>query len=268
MFKKILFISMSLVIFGSSCFAETLVFGIVPQQSPNKLFRTWKPFIDYLSKSTNIEIIFRTEKSIPAFEKKLYNGEYDIAYSNPYHYTIANKTQKHMALVRFDKEIVGILVVNKKSKINSINGIKNKEFLFPAPKAFAATILTKYDVLNKQKYDIEKSNKFKYVNSHDSVYLGIQRGIGEVGGGIKRTFNRFKNKDELKVIYTTDKYPSHPISISSKVDSKLIQKIEDALLKMPKEFIEPINKKALVRTNNDEYNIVKKLAFELGIFPE
>jgi len=254
------------VFIASSSFAKSLVFGIVPQQSPIKLFKTWKPFIDHLSKSANIDIIFRTEKSIPEFEKKLYNGEYDIAYSNPYHYTIANKKQNHKAIARFDKQIVGILVVNKNSKINSISDVKNKEFLFPAPKAFAATILTKYDILNKQNYDIEKSQKFKYVNSHDSVYLGVQRGIGEVGGGIKRTFNRFKNKDQLKIIYTTDKYPSHPISVSNSVDSKLIKKIEQALLDMPRELIVPINKKALIKTNNSEYSVVKKLAFELGIF--
>ena len=253
------------VLLISSVFSKSLVFGVVPQQSPKKLYKAWKPFIDHLSNKVGVKIIFKTEKSIPEFEKKLYSGEYDIAYSNPYHYTIANKMQQHTAVARFDKQIVGILIANKNSKINSIKDVKNKEFLFPAPKAFAATILPKYDLLSKVNYNVEESKKFRYVNSHDSVYLGIQREIGDIGGGIVRTFNRFKNKDKLKIIYRTDKYPSHPISISSKVNNKVSKKIQETLLDMPDKYVSPINKKQLIKTDDNEYNIVKKLAIKLNI---
>lgn len=74
----------------TSLTAETLVFGIVPQQSPDKLYKTWQPFITYLSTQTNIDIVFKTEKSIQEFEKNLYNEKYDIAYSNPYHFIQAH----------------------------------------------------------------------------------------------------------------------------------------------------------------------------------
>lgn len=264
-------ITILLVAWSSSVYAtvlenKTLVFGIVPQQSPQKIYNAWQPFINYLSKQLDVKIILRTEKSIPEFEKNLYAGRYDIAYSNPYHYTLVHNIQQHEAIVRFDKMIEGILVVNKNSKIDSINDVKNKEFLFPAPKAFAATLLTKYDILNKLNYDVDLANNYKYVNSHDSVYLGIQRGFGEVGGGIKRTFNKFKNKDQLKIIYTTDKYPSHPISVSKELDEKLVLQIKNILLHIPFEYIKPISKKTLVETSNKEYESVKDLAKKMGIF--
>ena len=191
MIKRVLILS---VLFTSILLAKPLVFGVVPQQSPQKLYKAWNPFIYYLSKKAGVEIVFKTEKSIPAFEKALYGGAYDIVYSNPYHYTIAHNLQNHNAVVRFDKQIVGILLAKKESSIKTLQDVKNKEFLFPAPKAFAATILPKYDVLNKLSYDIDKSKSLRYVNSHDSVYLGIQRGIGEVGGGIMRTFNKVSQR--------------------------------------------------------------------------
>lgn len=85
-------------------------------------------------------------------------------------------------------------------------------------------------------------------------------------GGIQRTFNKFKNKDKLKVIYTTEQYPSHPISISNKIEKKLFKKIEKALLLMPLKNSLLINKKPLVKTNNNEYKTVKDLAIKMGIF--
>ena len=261
--KKIVLV---LFVFFISLFAKPLIFGVVPQQSPQKLYKVWSPFIKYLSKKVGVEIVFKTEKSIPEFEKKLYSGYYDIAYSNPYHYTLVHKYQNHIAIARFNKKIVGILVAKKDSIINSLKDIKNKEFLFPAPKAFAATILTKYEVLEKTGFDIEKSKKFRYVNSHDSVYLGILRGIGDVGGGIVRTFNRFKYKNKLKIIYKTNPYPSHPISVRANLDKNLIKKIKKALLDMPYNLVKKINKKSLIETNDAEYDIVKDLAIKLGIY--
>lgn len=255
-----------LFLFVSFSFSKTLVFGVVPQQSPSKMYSTWNPIVKYLSKETNLDIIFKTEKSIPEFEKKLYSGAYDIAYSNPYHFTLANKLVSHDAILRFDKMIVGILVAKKDSLIKSIDDVVNKEFLFPAPKAFAATILTKYDILNKKDFDIVKSEKLKYVNSHDSVYLGVLRDIGDVGGGIVRTFNKFKNKNELKIIYKTDKYPSHPISLSSKISEEDKNKIKNALLSMPKELSKKVNPKTLKETSSSEYDVVKNLAIKLGIY--
>lgn len=255
-----------LLTLSSFLFSKTLVFGVVPQQSPQKMYKTWSPITDYLSKETGIDIVFKTEKSIPKFEKELYSGKYDIAYSNPYHYTIAHKSAKHNAIARFDKMIVGILVTKKDSPIQSLDDVINKEFLFPAPKAFAATLLPKYDLLTKKNYSIDVSNKFRYVNSHDSVYLGIERDIGQVGGGIVRTFNKFKNKDKLKIIYKTDKYPSHPISISDKLQKEDIDKIKKAFLNMPASLSKLVNPKALKETNNSEYAIVKDLAIKMGIF--
>jgi len=254
------------VLFINIILAKPLVFGVVPQQSPQKLYKAWKPFIDFIAKDIGVEIVFKTEKSIPEFEKKLYSGAYDIAYSNPYHYTIVHKKQNHNAIARFDKQIVGILVAKKNSDIQSIHDVKNKEFLFPAPRAFAATILTKFDVLNKQNYSIDKSKKFRYVNSHDSVYLGVQRGIGEIGGGIVRTFNKFKYKDSLKIIYKTDKYPSHPISIRQNIDRDIANKIKKSLLTVPFKISKLINKKSIIKTQNNEYDVVKELAIKLNIF--
>jgi len=246
----------------------TLTFGVVPQQSPLQMIKVWKPIVEELSKKTGYKINLKIEKSIPTFEKKLYAGYYDIAYSNPYHYVLANKYQNHQAIVKFKKDIQGILVAKKDSKIENIEDFKGKEFLFPAPKAFAATILTKYELLEKG-INIEESKKFKYVNSHDSVYLGIDRKIGDIGGGIMRTFNNNNNnkiKDNLKIIYKTNRYPSHPISVSGKLEYRMKSKIEFGLLSISSKLTNNVKKGGITITYNSEYKEVKELAKKLRIY--
>ncbi|MDO8453683.1 MAG: hypothetical protein Q7S59_03825, partial [Sulfurimonas sp.] len=56
-------------IFTFSLMANDIVFGVVPQQSPSILIEKWTPVVNYLSKTTGLNIVLNIEKSIPEFEK-------------------------------------------------------------------------------------------------------------------------------------------------------------------------------------------------------
>lgn len=247
------------LLFISSIWAKELTLGVVPQQSPLKLSKKWTKITHYLSEKTGLNIRFKTENSIPAFEKKLYKGEYDFAYMNPYHFVLANESQNYQAKIRANKLIKGI-IVSKEKKLD-IEKLKNSTFLFPAPKAFAATLLTKFELKEKFNFDIEKDAKFLYVNSHDSVYKGVAREIGNYGGGIVRTFKNFKDdqdKKTLNIIYTTDGYPSHPIAFHPKVSQSEQEKIAKAFLNMPRELLDILSINKFIKTTTKEYEVIKR----------
>ena len=67
---------------------KTLTFGVVPQQSAGKLARNWGPILKHVEKETGIVLRFATAPSIPEFERRMAQGEYDVSYMNPYHYTV------------------------------------------------------------------------------------------------------------------------------------------------------------------------------------
>ena len=239
-----------------------LTLGVVPQQSPLKLAKKWIPVTDYLYKQTGIKVNFKTQSSIPKFEKELYSGNYDIAYMNPYHFTQANKKQNFTAFIRAKKNIVGILLAKEESIELSKKNLEGKTFLFPAPNAFAATLLIKFELKEKYGFDIDEDANVLYVNSHDSVYKGISRDIGYTGGGIIRTFNNFKNKndkDKIDIVYKTSKYPSHPIAYHPRVKKEIIQKLEDAFLKMPKSIKKNLSINNFIATNNKEFEVIKNI---------
>lgn len=246
-------------LFVISAFSQTFTLGVVPQQSPFKLSKKWTQITHYLSETTGYEIDFKTESSIPQFEKQLYAGQYDFAYMNPYHYVIAHDKESYEAVVRANKNIVGILLSKDAYFKISKENLAGKTLLFPAPNAFAATLLPKHELKDKFQFDMDKEAKVMYVNSHDSVYKGLERDIGDLGGGIVRTFNNYKQNDlnKLHIIYKTKAYPSHPIAFHPRVPKEVQEKIKEALLKMPKELKSILSINEFIETNNIEYNEIK-----------
>jgi PAS domain S-box-containing protein len=129
---------------GASDGRPTLTFGVVPQLSATKLAGKWTPILQRLGDKTGYTIRFRTAPDIPAFEQRLATGEYDMAYMNPYHYTVFHESPGYVAFAKEkDKRIKGIMVVRKDSSYCELNELANQTLAFPAPAAFAASVLTR-----------------------------------------------------------------------------------------------------------------------------
>ncbi|PWQ95595.1 PhnD/SsuA/transferrin family substrate-binding protein [Leucothrix pacifica] len=266
---KALLLSFSLLCLSGAVFAKEYTLGIVPQQSPIKLYKSWKPVTDYLSEKTGFKVTLKTEKSIAEFEKVLYDGGYDLSYMNPFHYTVANERQHYDAVVRAKKMIRGILVMKSDdAEMEALIKDKNTKFLFPSANAFAATLIIKYEMLTKFGVDLNEAGNYQYVNSHDSVYLGVERGIGQLGGGIQRTFNNFKasNPDAvLKEVYQTEAYPSHPIAVRADMPEDDRAKLVEAFLEIPEALLADLSMKKIISTEDDEFSVIRELSEKLDV---
>ena len=266
---KVLFVSLLLVCLSTAVSAKEYTLGVVPQQSPIKLYKSWKPVTDYLSEATGLKVVLKTEKSIAEFEKVLYSGAYDLSYMNPFHYTIANQRHQYHAAVRASKMIRGILVMKTdQPDLEALIKDKNTQFLFPSANAFAATLLLKYEMLTKFGVNLNEVGNYQYVNSHDSVYIGVERGIGQLGGGIQRTFNNFKRSNEDTVIsevYQTEAYPSHPIAIKPSMPEVDREKIIEALLQMPDALKAGLSIKQMIRSSDEEFSVIRELSEKLDV---
>ena len=260
-----------LVIFSGYSIADTklqktLTFGVVPQQSASKLAKLWVPILSYLSNETGYKIEFKTAPNIPTFEKRLLNGEYDLAYMNPYHYTIFNKSPGYVAFAKAKhKKIKGIIVVRKDSTISSLSEFNNQSLAFPAPAAFAATLLP---MANFKKEHI--SVKPVYVSSHDSVYRSVAKGLFPAGGGVVRTFNNVDDdiKGKLKILWTTEGYTPHALAAHPKVPAELVEKIQTVLTAMDenesgKNLLKEIAVKGFEKAVNDDWNDVRNLRIDM-----
>ena len=239
-----------------------LTFGVVPQQSASKLARLWTPILQHLGEKTGFSVRFRTAPDIPTFEKRLAAGEYDLAYMNPYHYTVFHQSPGYLAMARArDKRIRGILVVRKDSDIADLAGLEGSTLAFPAPAAFAATILAQSH-LN----DLGISYEPRYVSSHDSVYRAVAKGIYPAGGGVMRTLETTESevRDALRVLWTSEGYTPHAIAAHPDTAQETLLAVQRALLAMEtdtegRKLLEPLGIKGFEAAVDSDWNDVRHL---------
>ncbi|HED33985.1 MAG TPA: phosphate/phosphite/phosphonate ABC transporter substrate-binding protein [Gammaproteobacteria bacterium] len=207
---------------------ETYRVGIVPRQSASKLAESWVPVLNYISQQSGYNLIFKTAKNIPTFEKQLAAGKYDFAYMNPWHFIQYNQTANYHALVKArNKHIKGIIVTRKGTPKHTLKDYNNQTLAFPSPTAFAASILIQAE-FNQRHINIIP----EYVSSHDSVYRNIAQGRYLAGGGVLHTFNSLDPdiKKQLEIIWTTRGYTPHAIAVHNNVPIEHARAIQKALI--------------------------------------
>lgn len=216
---------------GRSAPAGTaLSVGIVPQQSATELARIWIPVLNVVSERAGLALRFATAPNIPTFERRLAAGEYDIAYMNPYHYTVFSQKPGYRAFAKEKgRKLRGVVVVRKSSSIKDLAELAGQEIAFPAPAAFAATVLVRAELERK---NIAVTPRF--VGSHESVYLNVARGIHPAGGGIVRTLQTMEPavRDELRVLWSTKDYTPHAFAAHPRVAPAVVEALRAAMLGM------------------------------------
>lgn len=236
----------------------TLVFGIVPQQSATRLAQTWIPFLNKLSKISGQKLEFATTKDIPSFEACLAQNAYDIAYMNPYHYTVFHISPGYEAFAQeADKRLQGIIVARKDSPIETLEALREMNVAFPSPAAFGASIVPRAE-MEQRGITITPH----YVKSHDSVYRSVALGLFPAGGGVKRTFGNIAQdiRDKLKIIYETSDYTSHAFAFSARVPQTVREKIAASLLTIDDpSLLGPLGMKGFETAKDEDWNDVRAL---------
>ncbi|MCF7506234.1 MULTISPECIES: phosphate/phosphite/phosphonate ABC transporter substrate-binding protein [Vibrio] len=259
---RIILISL-LIISKPSLADKPLSFGIVPQQSAERLAKQWLPILQYISKEIGQEVRFATKSSIPLFEKELSKSLYDISYMNPYHYTVFSESNGYIAITKAeDKKIKGIIVVKKDSGISTIQELAGKKLAFPSPDAFAASLLTQ-GFLGQNNINIDPV----YVRSHDSVYHNIAQGNFVAGGGIYRTLNAMQGEvsDNLIVLWESQGYTPHAIAVSPHVPQDVVERIQQAIITLDDthpELLSPLKIKGFEQAKDSDWDDVRQLFIE------
>jgi phosphonate transport system substrate-binding protein len=241
----------------------SLSLGVVPQFEQRKLLEIWQPIINELESAVNCQIDLAGSENIPDFEARFAAGQFDIAYMNPYHALVANRQQGYLPVLRSAIGLQGVLVVNKDSGITDIQALNNHIVAFPSPNALGASLLMRAELQILHQVMVVP----KYVKTHPSVYLHVAKGLVSAGGGIQRSLDEQPDaiKDKLRVIYTTQMLPSHPLVIHPRVTPALAAAIVDQLLEIaarkPERF-EAIPMSRPLRTSLAEYQAVAELHLE------
>ena len=263
-------LSITLGLLGAPVLAQSqpksLSFGVVPQQSASRLAEDWGPLLAEVSRRSGVSLVFRTAPSIPAFEERLGTGDYDLAYMNPYHYVVFHKASGYRAFAKEqERQLKGILVVRKDSAVLKLADLAGKTVVFPAPAAFAASILPQAE-FGRLKIPIES----RFVASHDSVYRAVASGLQEAGGGIQRTFEAMpaEVREQLRVLSETPGYTPHALAAHPRVPAAIVERVRKAMGSLADDeigraLLAPLAFKGVVAAQDREWNDIRALDINL-----
>jgi phosphonate transport system substrate-binding protein len=244
----------------------SLTIGIVPQQSASRLAEEWGPLLAEITRRSGVPLVLRTAPSIPVFEQRLAKGEFDLAYMNPYHYVVFHKAADYLAFAKEqDRKIKGILVVKKDSHYQKPADLAGKTVVFPAPAAFAASILPQAEF---GRLNIPINTKF--VTSHDSVYRAVSSGLQEAGGGIQRTLEAApaEIRDSLRILSETPAYTPHAFAAHPRVPHETLAKVMAAMQSLNGDeagrlLLAPLAFKGITAAQDKEWNDIRALDINL-----
>ncbi len=136
---------------GEQNTTKTFKFDVVPQLTAAKIYTTWSPLLQRVGQDAGLCFELRVSATIPEFEQKLLKGEPEFVFLNPYHAVLANQKKKYQPLLADSQDLLtGILVVRADSPIKSLDELKGQNITFPAPNAFAASLLIRAELAKKK----------------------------------------------------------------------------------------------------------------------
>lgn len=216
---------------GDASARPVLKVAVVPQIPPAEIHAVWSPLLDKLGKDGHWCFNLTLSRSIPDFENELLEGKPDLAFMNPYHQVMAHRRQGYRPLVADAQLLTGIVVVRKDSGLQKLEDLKGKAIAYPAPNAFAATLLTRAILAQR---GIETTPVF--VKTHSNVYRSVQQSDTAAGAGVNNTLMRELPglQQELKVLFETPGFRAHPLSAHPRLPAQTQTAIRQAFIALAK----------------------------------
>jgi phosphonate transport system substrate-binding protein len=212
---------------------QRYTFDVVPQFPAAKIYATWAPLLERVGQAAQVCFELRIAASIPEFEQVLWQGHAQWAYANPYHAVIAHKRHRYVPVLADGKDkLSGILVVPKEGGASSVEALRGQQVAFPAPNAFAASLLIRAELARKR-IDITPV----FVKTHGNVYRSVIARDMPAGGGVNNTLAS-ESKEvqaQLRVLYETQSYTPHPVLAHPSVPAVWRQRVTDAFLALSKD---------------------------------
>jgi len=239
--------------------STSLVFGVVPQETPAVLARKWIGLLRAIGSSAGIQLTFATAPSIPEFEACLLAGEYDAAYMNPGHYILASQHRGYRAFARDSQTLQGIIVARRDKNFKSVRDLDGLTMSFPAPGAFAASVIPRLQ-LRTLSIKVDPI----YSQNHASAYRNALVGLSDAAGGIMRTFSQLPDEDanKLEILYRTPTYTSHAWAVRKdvlpEVAAKLASSAEFVSQARP-DLLAPLSMSRLTAATDKDWNDVRGL---------
>lgn len=250
----------------------TLVFGFLPILSTQKLISRFKPLVDQLSVELGQPIRMETAPDFAEFLHRTRAQRYDILFTAPHFYYLANQESGYQVVVRADAaELKALILATRASHITSIEGLKGKTIATPDPLSLATALVRNF--LRNAGLDPDKDVRIVSTPSHNAALLTAYNGVTDAAGLMTPPFIRAAAniREQMLVLGTTSGTPHMPIAVSAALDPDQVRKITNSLLALNQTESGKAMFKRLAwpsgftRATNDEYRSLKGIVLDMQL---
>ena len=246
--KKILLALFSFLfvfsIVGCSAKTETkkeekvIKMGFVPLKNSEKLVEDLKPISDYLSERLGVKVEAFTASNYIGVVEGIGSGSVDFGIIPPFSALLAQK-QSNAKPILTSKGKTGKpgytaeLYVRKDSGIKNLQDVKGKKVAFVDPSSSSGYIYPGA-MLVEAGLNLEKDISYQFSGGHDkSLQLLLNKDVDVIAtfDGVEDRYAKDfpQAKTDIQKLATSDVIPGIMVTVSSKMDKDLQDKLEKAL---------------------------------------
>lgn len=212
--KATITILLFLGFFASTSHGETIKFGLLPYDSPTKLYKDFLPLKEYLTKKTGFDIEIVLAPNYTRQIKNIGEGDVDFALVGPVPYVRLvdkYKTTDTIAKLNFENDLMNyvVIIAGEKKDIQSVSDLKGKSFAFGDYQSCGSHFYPRY-ILEKNGVTLKDLKMYDFISGHSKVILAVEHGDFDGGGVRLDIFNNYKNRG-VKVIGGPYRIASHVI---------------------------------------------------------
>jgi phosphate/phosphite/phosphonate ABC transporter binding protein len=226
----------------SAAQAVELKFGFTPVLSEAEMREEFQPLMDYLTKSTGIEVTLYIAKNYGDLREQMEAGKVDIGSFSPFAYVDAVPGGKikiiAQSILDYSAFYKGLIITKKDSGISGLADLKGKRFAFVDPKSASGYVYPRAMLIEKG-FDPDKFfGETIFSGGHDKVIIAVLDGKVEAGaiydGALAIAKGKGLKTEDLTAIASTDPIPHDAVVVRSDLDDVATKKIQKALIDLEK----------------------------------
>ena len=213
---------------------NVLTFGFDLRASPQEDARQYLPFLHYLEEATGYTIELRFTPKDGQIVDDLGMGVVQFAIIGTGSYLQAHAKYGVIPLVRGlnaqgKAEYRSVIIVAPDSSIQTVEDLRGKSFAFGSITSTQGHLIPRI-ILRQHGLTLDDLVAYEYTGSHHDCANAVTAGRFDAGGIQDTMGEELAAAGLLRIIYTSQYYPSSGIAANRDVPSDVLAKVQQALL--------------------------------------
>jgi len=229
------FFSSVLALMAGASFAfannkSELILGVFPYVSPAQLIAFHTPLKDHLAKSLQRPVTLVTAPDFDSFVERTHQGKYDIILTAPHLGRLAEIRDGYKRLAMTGHSVQAIFLTRKDSPIQKIEDLKGKSVMIAQRTSIIYQMAE--ELLREKGLVPGETVTIIETRTHNNAMHAPLRGEADasVTGTLLWRVLGDEQKDQMRVIGTTDEAPGFLMMANQRLPSQDVENIKNILL--------------------------------------